>query len=157
MKKKARKYGVEFELVAAIVWQESKGNPWATRVEPGFYKRYLQDKDLIGHIPTTISLETERWHRATSWGLMQMMGETMREKGYKKDDLTRLLIPAINLEYGCRHLKHLIQKAAGVSRHEQIKKALSAWNTGRMTHENTQYDELVLGHIFKGTYNEMWD
>ena len=38
--KRAEKYGLEPSLVAAIILVESSGNPYAIRVEPGFWKRY---------------------------------------------------------------------------------------------------------------------
>jgi len=162
IKKKAQKYELEFELVAAVIWQESKGNPWASRVEDDFYDRYIKNLNratLPGFVPSgsILSLRTEKRHRATSWGLMQVMGETMRERGYRKNDITRLCVPAINLEYGCRFLKHLIQKSKAETYQETLKKALSAYNTGRTTHENTQYDEKILSHIFSGVYNQMFE
>lgn len=162
IKKKAKKYGLEFELVASIIWQESKGNPWASRVEEAFYSRYIEkhdEKTLPGYVPPAylVSLPTEKWHRATSWGLMQVMGETMRERGFKKNDLTRLNIPAINLEYGCRFLKALIKQAQCPTYVETIKTALAAYNTGRFEHEDTRYDEIVLRHLMTGAFNKMFE
>ena len=162
IKKKARKYKLEFELVCAVIWQESRGNPWATRYEHAFYQRYVEPlgrDELPGFVPEPyrVSLSTEKRLRAVSYGLMQLMGETMRESGFRKNDLTRLLIPAINLEYGCRHLQYLIRRASADTYETRIRMALAAYNTGRTLHENTQYDDKVLRHIMTGAYNEMFE
>lgn len=161
IKKKATKYGLEWELVAAVIWQESRGNPWAYRVEPAFYRRYIESTprdQLPGYFPDfPPNSASERAARATSLGLMQIMGNTARMVGYKKRELTRLCVPAINLEYGCRYLKQCINRADGGSYQEKIKGGLAAYNTGRTAHENTNYDEKVLRHVVTGDYNQMFE
>lgn len=78
-------------IVRGIVCQESAGNPDATRYEPEFYKRYIADKWPGEH------------ERATSYGLMQIMLQTARERGFK-GDFHELLTPAVGLYWGCRQL-----------------------------------------------------
>lgn len=111
IKVKAAKYELDPKIVAAIILQESGGNPWLTRYEPGFYRRYLANHkrgDMLGHVPKAIpTLNTEKVQRATSWGQMQILGQTAREQDYEEDSLTLLLLPEINLEYGCKYLRRL--------------------------------------------------
>ncbi len=114
---KAAKFELDAHLVAAVVLQESQALPWRTRYEPGFYRRYLahlKRKDLLGHVPSDLpTLNTEKVHRATSWGLMQILGETARGQDFSDDDLPLLLIPETNIEIGCKYLRHLLDKDAG--------------------------------------------
>lgn len=122
---KAAKYQLDPHIVAAIILQESGGLPWRTRYEPGFYRRYLahlKRKDLLGHVPSDLpTLNTEKVHRATSWGLMQVLGETARGQDFGEDDLPLLLVPETNIEIGCKYVRHLIDKDAGktVAEHAQ--------------------------------------
>ncbi len=107
----AQQHGLPAELVAAIVQVESGGDPWATRYEPGFYERYV-----VCSVPAAVrpcSRETEGRLRATSFGLMQVMGQVARERGFKGVYLTRLCDPAEGLEYGCRHLAWTAVRLAG--------------------------------------------
>jgi len=50
---------------------------------------------------------TERILQRTSWGLMQIMGAVARERGFR-GWLTELCDPAVNLEWGCRHLRWMV-------------------------------------------------
>lgn len=103
----AKKYKLPFELVASIILTESAGNRFAYRYEPGFFEKYLKDKtasQLTGRFPSVISRETELHARATSWGLMQIMGQVAREFGYENDHLHRLTTVDDGLEFGCRKL-----------------------------------------------------
>lgn len=90
-------------LVRAIVMVESGGNPWATRYEPAFYRRYVENNPEVKAFGPC-SIETERTLRATSFGPMQIMGQVARERFFKGAFLTELCDPATGLEYGCRHL-----------------------------------------------------
>lgn len=119
-------HNVSFDLVAAIVWQESQGDALAHRYENDFYQRYIESKsraELLGHVPATIpTLATEKRDRAYSWGLMQVMGQTARETGFADNNLTALLDPSINLDVGCRFLAKLQKK------HKTINNVLTAYN-----------------------------
>jgi soluble lytic murein transglycosylase-like protein len=102
----AARHGLPAGLVEAVVGVESGGNTWALRYEPAFYERYVrQDKTVRALAPC--SLDTERQSRATSWGLMQVMGATARGLGFDKAFLSELTDPAVGLEYGCRLLARL--------------------------------------------------
>lgn len=110
IKVKAAKFELDYKLVAAVVLKESAGKPWRCRYEPGFYRRLIQNlkrKDLPGFVPDEIpTLNTEKTFRAASWGLMQCMAETAREVGFAEEDIPMLLIPEINIEIGCKILRH---------------------------------------------------
>lgn len=99
------KYDLPYGLVSAIIRVESNGDPWAIRYEPGFKSRYLDGKEW----PTfgAISKDTEVVARATSWGLMQVMGQVARERGFTGAYLSELCQGRVGIEYGCRHLRHL--------------------------------------------------
>lgn len=135
--------GIEPNLLCAVIHQESGGKPYAVRYEPAFYKTYVQTKTaktLLGHVPTTCSLETEKQMRATSFGLMQMMGQVFRERGFRGEFLTETLDPAINIKFGSEFLKHLLDKNGSTE------KALLRWNGGG----NPDYGKEVLSHIASG-------
>ena len=101
----ARQHGLPIALVRAVVEVESGGDPWAIRYEPGFFDRYVRDLKISPVYPC--SIQTERVARATSWGLMQIMGQKARELGYAEPFLSRLCEPDFGLEYGCRFLAAL--------------------------------------------------
>ena len=61
-------------LVCAVCETESSWNPKATRYEPAFQKRYIDPMNLSAQ---------EAQDRSTSWGLMQIMGQTAIEFGWK--------------------------------------------------------------------------
>lgn len=147
IKEKAAKYGLDPRLVAAIIYQESSGDIWASRYEDGFYHQYIKHlnrKSLPGYVPRFFpTLATEKRLRATSWGLMQIMGETAREHGFKARYLNKLARPKLNLEVGCRYFKHLLDITD-----DNTQKALLKWNGGG----NRDYPQVVLAHISSGAY-----
>lgn len=99
-------FGIDFNLICAIILTESSGNPWVCRVEPTWkYFYHVRDfADLLG-----ITYDTETMQQCTSWGLMQVMGSVTRELGYK-DLLTKLVEPELSIQYGCKKIKQLQQK-----------------------------------------------
>ncbi len=119
------------ELVCAIVEQESSWNPWAIRYEPAFRTRYVAP---LGLPPT------EEVARATSWGLMQVMGQVACEVGFTGKFLSELCNPAVGVEIGCLVLKHKIAAAEG-----NVAKALLLWNGGA----NPNYPDEVLARAPK--------
>lgn len=124
--KYAAKYGLATELVCAVVEQESSWNQWAYRYEPGFYDRYI--------IPLGLSEPAGRF-RATSWGLMQLMGQTAREFGFLGEFFSELCSPDVGLDYGCKKLKKCMDQAGG-----DETKALLKWNGG----SNLDYPKQVI-------------
>lgn len=120
----AQKHRLNHELVAGVVYQESRGRPNAMRFEPRFYAKYIVNKKLKGFVPKTVSDETERMLRACSFGLMQVMGQVSRERGFEAEDLADLLVPEINLNYGCLILSGLMDA------HQDTLRALFHYNAG---------------------------
>ena len=128
-KKWAPKYGLDPFLVCAVIEQESAWNPWAMRFEPGFLARYI--------IPLKIADPTEAHARATSFGLMQAMGQIAREQGFGGRFLTELCDPDVGVAIGCRKLQECF------SVHGDAETALLAYNGGG----NLAYAEQVLARV----------
>ena len=123
--------GLDPALVLAVVAQESGGNPWLSRYEPGFFARYI-DKSAI-HIvvqefcrkaPYTVSFETELRERATSRGLMQILGQVAREQGFL-EPIPKLHDAPTGLQWGCKFLRKCLDRNNGDTR-----RALLRWNGG---------------------------
>lgn len=111
----AEKHGLDPVLVCAVIEQESAWDTWAIRAEPAFDERYVKP---LHKTPT------EEWGRSISWGLMQLMGEAARERGYT-GPFAQLCDPATGLEWGCVHLKGKLAAAGG-----DVARALQLWNGG---------------------------
>lgn len=126
----ARLKGLDPALVCAVVEQESGWNTWAMRYEPAFFQKYVAHQVNLS--------DTERQARATSWGLMQVMGEVARERGFKPQFLSSLCDPDLGLNVGCDHLKHMLDLANG----DQAQ-ALLKWNGGG----NAEYPLQVIARI----------
>lgn len=138
---------IEPKYIAAIIYEESKGNPWSFRYEPAFYKRYLEGKDLkkiAGYLPPEIppTRVTEKEARACSWGLMQIMGQTAREHGFEGRYLTELLDPVVNICLGARIF------AAKWKPGEPLETGLLRWNGGA----DKEYPERVKKWLKGGEY-----
>jgi soluble lytic murein transglycosylase-like protein len=142
----AEKHGIPRDLVAALVRVESAGQPWAFRFEPAFLRKYVEERPRrFG----SISIESERIGRATSWGLLQIMGQVARERGFASPYLSELCAPETGLELGCRHLawlrdRHLLSWGwPGVTR---------AYNTGRPgpSEAGNVYEAKVLAAGWRG-------
>lgn len=127
---KAQEHGLDPALVCAVVEQESSWNPNATRFEPAFKIRYIDPLGLS---------EPEATYRATSYGLLQIMGEVAREFGFT-EDIPTLCDPATGLEWGCRKLAHEVKHYPGA-----LSAALSAYNGGG----NSSYAPQVLARVAK--------
>ena len=131
VKQTADRHQLYPELVCAVVDEESSWNPWALRYEPAFRSRYVAP---LGLPPT------EEVSRATSWGLMQVMGQVAREVGFTGKFLSELCDPATGVEIGCVVLAHKIAAAEG-----NVAKALLLWNGGA----NPNYPDEVLTRAAK--------
>lgn len=101
VKQIAAEYNLPGDVVCGIVETESNWNPFAARYEPAFYVRYVPATPPIFGL---ISRETERVLRATSFGLMQVMGQTARDMGCKLPFLTALVDADTGVDYGCKYL-----------------------------------------------------
>lgn len=142
----AQRHALDPCVLAAVVWQESRGDTHAIRSEP--YYRYLWDvydwkpfRRLNAeeaslsypppdfHGPTGASTPTEWTSQRISWGACQVMGAVARERGFKGTFLSQLCEPEIGIEYGAKHLALLLAKY-------ELPDALSAYNAGRPTEDN---------------------
>lgn len=144
----AKKYNLDPLLVAAIICQESSGDPSERRLENGFYRRYIRPMNgrLDHFVPENVAVGLEEVARSTSWGLMQIMGQTARMVGFKGDSLADLLYPSTNLDVGCRYFRQLLN-----SQGESVPKALLKWNGGG----EPKYPALVQRHIDSGAAHRL--
>lgn len=110
----APRYGLDPALVLAVIAQESSGDPYASRAEPGFARRYARGIRAI--VKGTASKRDDRWLRrgrlinlATSYGLMQVLLDVAIERGMLPDLKypEYLCKPNLGIEAGCRHLSWL--------------------------------------------------
>jgi len=142
----AYKHNLNPHLIAAVIHQESKGNPYAVRYEQGFYKRYIADRTpatLRGYIPRQCSFATEKTLRSTSFGLMQVMGNTAREAGFNGEFLTELLDVSKNVAIGTQILRDMIDAS------KDTETALLKWNGGG----NPAYPKEVIEHMDSGVFH----
>ncbi len=127
-------YNLPTGVLDAVISQESGGNPLAMRFEQGFFDRYIKGVDaglLGGKWPIYASDATERIGRATSWGLMQVMGQTARELGFEGAFFSLLCAnPGIGVDFGARCLRSKLNKWPDLG------DALSAYNSGKPTDSN---------------------
>lgn len=132
----AARHNLDPALVCAIVEQESAWNPWAVRYEPVFFAKYVAPLFAVSKIvPAT---NTEAYARAFSWGLMQVMGQSARERGFSRRFLSELCDPIAGLDAGCELFAHKLVVANGNVRH-----ALALWNGGA----NADYAAEVLARM----------
>ena len=153
--------------------------PWAVRHEPG-YKwlvgfgnpahdvstaytgRWIIDADQNWWLPDNPSAErattiTELLFQQSSWGLMQIMGAVARERGFG-GWLTELCDPTVNMEWGCRHLRwmldHPLDYGLSIAQGPAVLKGTladlaAAWNGGARVvmdgkYKNQPYVDRVL-------------
>jgi soluble lytic murein transglycosylase-like protein len=132
----AARHQLDPAIVCAIVEQESAWQPWASRFEPAFFAKYVAPLFAIckGEPPTN----TEAYSRAFSWGLMQVMGQTARERGFTGKFLSELCDPSTGLDAGCELFAHKFALAEG-----KLERALALWNGGA----NPEYPAQVLARV----------
>lgn len=121
---KSQAFGLPENLVRAMVEQESAFNPFRNRFEQGFYDSCIKGRKLDFVPPLCLKI-TEALGRAMSWGLLQIMGATAREQGFR-GWLAELCSPEVGLEWGCRYLANLRRKYG----HEGWAVVVRAYNDG---------------------------
>jgi soluble lytic murein transglycosylase-like protein len=139
IRKAAADFQLKPSLVAAIVTQESAGDPFASRFEPAW--RYFKDVSLYAR-KCRISEETEKAAQAFSYGLMQIMGSVAREHMFI-EPLPKLFDVETNLHYGCKHLRKFLDL------HKTEERAIVSYNAGSPRildgkYVNNHYLEMVL-------------
>lgn len=126
----ARKYGLDPAIVAAVCEQESDWCTWAVRFEPAFLRNYV--RPVIPDKPTTQEIT-----RATSFGLMQVMGLVAIEHGFGGRFLTELCDPDVGVDYGCRKLQRCFET------HTDPETSLLSYNGGG----NPDYGNQVIARV----------
>ena len=114
------------EHILAIIYKESSGNPFATRYEPAYYKWLLGriTTDNFKYHRSAASRDTELTTRSTSYGLMQVMGQTARETGFEGTFVSELCDPEVGIYWGTLYLAKL------VSKYDTIEEAIASYNAG---------------------------
>lgn len=115
-------------LIAAVIQEESRFDPWATRAEP----RYMRSRAVRRAAARFVKLHprgatsfTELVDRSRSYGLMQIMGETAREQGFMQPFLAELYLPKNAIAHGAKLLAQLLRHY-----HNDTLAAISAYNQG---------------------------
>jgi soluble lytic murein transglycosylase-like protein len=116
---RALEFEIDPDLIEAFCLVESSGNPRATRYEANFYKTYIQPM-----LHNNAITPEEAMGRATSFGIMQIMGQVAREKGFK-GKFEELFEPGTGLFWSLKHLKHFIDKYA-----PNLDNAIASYNAG---------------------------
>lgn len=157
----AKKEGVEPLLLAAIVMQESACNVYAVRFEPAW--RLYKDPEKYAK-QNGITLETEKFNQGQSFGLCQVMGCVMRERGFE-GPWGLAFDSTVNLTIGARHLKAFLTKykdeqdAIASYNAGNPRKLLNPGKPGEYAYSNQNYVDSVLKHkeklkqIFTGAVN----
>lgn len=147
IKAAALRHQISPQLIAAVIHQESSGNSAAMRYEPHFFRKHFLGKTpasvkLTGYVSKLASFQTELNGRATSWGLMQTLGETARCFGFKGEFFTELCLnPELNIQIGSKYLAHCLEKAGW-----DTAKGLLIWNGGG----NKEYPGEVIANLQAG-------
>lgn len=136
-------------LIQALFMVESSGNSLAMRFEQIFYDRYIKGKPL-SFVPPGCSKDTEAIGRATSWGLLQIMGETARSVGFR-GWFGELLTPEVGLEWGCRYLARLRDRFLNNGGWEVVCRAYNGGPGNAHNPANT-YPAKVLAHLPGGVW-----
>ena len=147
------RHGIPFQILDNLIMRESTYNTWAVRYEPGFYRRYVAPTRMAldrvrrqnNWVRRLVTEGTERRDLATSWGLMQVMGQVAREMEFTGPYLTELCDPEIGIRYGCLKLQSLYR------RYSSWMAALSAYNAGNPDSQTGRaYAAAVLSNITRG-------
>lgn len=139
----AEEFGIESNLIAAIIMTESSGLPLISRYEPHYQWLFAPER-FAGRLGQT--KETEVIQQKTSYGLMQIMGATARELGHETY-LPELYDIETNLEFGCKYLKKQL------TRYKSVKSAIAAYNAGSLRTNkegqivNQAYIDKVVGFL----------
>jgi soluble lytic murein transglycosylase-like protein len=132
---RARAHRVDPAIIMAIAEIESAFDPYAVRYEKDnpwvyFPRKYAKDN--------RITSVTEEQLQHFSFGLMQIMGSTLRSPLNFQDNLLRALNPAVNLDLGAKYIKWLMRK------YTDKNDIASAYNAGRPMKrkgENTYHNQ----------------
>ena len=118
----ARDFGLEPDLLEALVMAESSGHADAFRHEPEFWRRYLAHNPEYKHNnPRRVS---------SSYGLCQVMYSTACDLGFKAEP-EMLFVPSVSLHFGAMYLARLLRWAEANGKTGSYAQALAAYNGGQ--------------------------
>jgi soluble lytic murein transglycosylase-like protein len=115
-------------LVAAVIQEESRFEPWAARTEPHYKRKAIVQEQARAwakryrNLPT---YETELDDRSRSLGLMQVMGQLAREQGFTGRYLSEMHLPQNATAHGAKRLRVLLDRYQS-----DTLSAVSAYNQG---------------------------
>ena len=142
-------------FVLATITQESGGQTWAVRYEPNFFKwltgRITEEPSILKVFGNSISRATEVKLRSSSFGLMQVMGQTLRELGFTGQYLNEACDPRIGLAFGIKYLARLLDK------YKDERAAMAAFNAGspRKDASGKYFNQEYVDGVSK--FKEKWD
>lgn len=136
LQSKGQHHELDPQLLAAMICQESAGNTYAIRPEPGFLKRYYQG--LLALVRRTPSATDNHWFKypdvfSCSFGLLQVMYPVALEVGVALRYPTELCNPEIGVEAGCRVLVRCRKQCAPAdpsTQHVDWSRVLLRYNGG---------------------------
>ena len=138
--KVSEEFGLDSNIVFGIIMTESNMNPCAIRYETNY--KWLYKPNSIR--PRTCSFSTEIMMQSCSWGLMQVMGATLRELGFKGWLTSILLSKEQQLIYGCRYFKSKMNK------YNNLNDAIVSYNSGHpMKKDGTYINQYYLEKVLK--------
>lgn len=146
----SRAHGLDPCIVAGLVWVESSANPYAIRVERGFWRRYLSGIQAL--FARKKARGIKRWLKypdlvSASYGLCQIMLPVAMEHGFNPLYPTELLEPHRNIDLGCQILSRHLRRLGG------YEDALLRYNGGG----NPDYPDMVLSMARKVRTHNLLD
>lgn len=125
----AQRYNHPVHLLGAMILVESRGNPYAIRLEPGFWKRY--GPWFLEKFTHTTTPWDDYWCQkfpeiaSASFGLFQVMYPEAARLGVPLRYPTELCDPKKNAEAAA-----LLFQEKRAAAHDHLRKALLYWNGG---------------------------
>ncbi len=129
LNKICKDFGVDSDVMAAIITVESNWRPWAVRHEPTFklnntpYLTFAKENGITG--------ETERTLQRCSWGLGQVLGATARHMGFA-GPLNSLCDVTTGLIWSVKFYSRLHK------RYDTVADRIAAYNAGSATFDGFQ-------------------
>lgn len=153
-----REFKLPHGTCRAFALQESGYDSSATRVETGYFNagsryalaitresiQFLADHQDTEDSDQVSSLAVERAQRSISYGLFQLMGETLRQLGYARV----IIAPSVREQF-----YYFGVFASGLLKHyHTLARAASAYNTGNPDKTDRPYVKHVLAYQKKFNY-----
>lgn len=133
-------FGLDQNLIKAIITVESGGNKFAMRYEPN-YKWLFFPRETASRRGTDYA--TEECLQKFSYGPMQIIGAVARQYGFE-GDFAELCSWDLGMFYGCKHLKRLSERFANEA------DLIASYNAGtpRKTDGGMYENQLYLDKVY---------